>query len=289
MASDIRDSIWVQVKVQSSKFLLRYSNRGPELVIVDEIELGLHERAQKILIDELKKVCLELKCQIICSSHSHTVLSAVPPEARYFIENTIKETIVYESISPDFACGKMGRPNAEELDIFVEDSLAASFIAQSLPASLRKRVQVVVIGSHQAVVRQLKSRYKENRGACICLLDGDQKKGKSSAAAKLSEYAECSTAGEKSLAQDWALQRIFYLPGDTWPEKWILDSIIIYLELGILTGGDQLVAHLGLSKSEELLSLLKESSKADKHSEFFELGELIRHSPSGMPFDVRVA
>ena len=49
------------------------------LVVVDEIELGLHEEAQHRLIDELKKLCRYLKCQIICSTHSHAILSRLPP------------------------------------------------------------------------------------------------------------------------------------------------------------------------------------------------------------------
>ena len=44
------------------------------LLVIDEIELGLHESAQKRLIQELKKLCLELHCQIICSTHSCTIL-----------------------------------------------------------------------------------------------------------------------------------------------------------------------------------------------------------------------
>ena len=44
------------------------------LLVIDEIELGLHESAQKRLIQELKELCLELHCQIICSTHSSTIL-----------------------------------------------------------------------------------------------------------------------------------------------------------------------------------------------------------------------
>lgn len=57
------------------------------LLIIDEIELGLHEKAQYRFIEELKKICLELKCQVICSTHSYAILYSLPPEARVFIES----------------------------------------------------------------------------------------------------------------------------------------------------------------------------------------------------------
>jgi AAA15 family ATPase/GTPase len=39
------------------------------MLVIDEIELGLHEEAQARLIEELKKVCKERKIQIVCSTH----------------------------------------------------------------------------------------------------------------------------------------------------------------------------------------------------------------------------
>ncbi|MEI3363534.1 MAG: AAA family ATPase [Oscillospiraceae bacterium] len=44
------------------------------LLVIDEIELGLHEEAQKAFIEELKKICKERHCQIICSTHSEQYL-----------------------------------------------------------------------------------------------------------------------------------------------------------------------------------------------------------------------
>ena len=62
------------------------------LILIDEIELGLHAEAQERLIDELKKTCLERKSQIICTTHSPIILECLPPEGRILIEKTKSTT-----------------------------------------------------------------------------------------------------------------------------------------------------------------------------------------------------
>ncbi|WP_448327781.1 ATP-dependent nuclease [Sulfitobacter sp. M13] len=246
------------------------------LIIVDEIELGLHEKAQIRLLEQLKKLCWELKCQVICSTHSHAVLSSLPPEGRFFIENIGSSTLVTKGISADFACGKMGKPNAEELDIFVEDGNAATIVEQALPLSVRKRCKVHAIGSHSAVLRQITSRYLEGVDNSICILDGDQSSAFDKATKKVVDGSEASTAEEKSKVSDWAKDRILYLPGDTWPENWLLETAIKALENDLLGDPSGTAKAWGLAGDAELLVLLQEANLADKHNEFFELSELVK-------------
>ena len=56
------------------------------LVVVDEIELGLHESAQKKVIEELKTLCKNRNIQVICTTHSPTILGAIPPEGRFYLD-----------------------------------------------------------------------------------------------------------------------------------------------------------------------------------------------------------
>jgi predicted ATPase len=250
---------------------------GPgSLVVVDEIELGLHEKAQIRLIEQLKKLCLELSCQIICSTHSHAVLSGLPPEARFFIENVGSSTLVTNGISADFACGKMGKPNAEELDIFVEDGNAATMVEQMLQLSVRKRCKIHAIGSHTAVLRQLTSRYLEKVDNSICILDGDQSGNFEKATKKVVDGSEASTEEAKKKVSDWAKLRILFLPGETWPEKWLLETSINALQDDLLGDPSGTAKMWGLTGDGELLSILQEASLADKHNEFFELAERVQ-------------
>ena len=244
------------------------------LVVVDEIELGLHEEAQHRLIDELKKLCLDLKCQIICSTHSHAILNRLPPEGRFFIEDVNSKTLINRGISADFACGKMGRPDAHELDIFVEDTVAKSILQKLLPLDLRKRSQITPIGSHGSVLRQLTSRYLEGKDNCLCILDGDQENAVEASKKLVIKYSEASTVAEKSKVSDWAEKRISLLPGGTWPEKWLLESAINWLQNGSDVPTD-IICSWGLASKQELLGFLEKANNFDKHKEFFELAQLV--------------
>ena len=85
------------------------------LIVVDEIELGLHVQAQIRLMNELKKLCKEHNCQIICSTHSKYVLNSLPPEARIFIKRSDSATEIIPNISSEYAFGMLSGYNSEEL------------------------------------------------------------------------------------------------------------------------------------------------------------------------------
>lgn len=245
------------------------------LVLIDEIELGLHEKAQLRMIEELKKLCKELKCQIICSTHSYAVLNSLPPEARFFIETIGSSTVLTKGISADFACGKMGKADAEELDIFVEDENAGSILQQVLPLEVRKRCRIKPIGSHSAVLRQLASRSMENIDNCMCVLDGDQSGELAGGLKSVVNATEASTQEEKEAVKSWAEKRVFFLPGDTWPEKWLLSEAVDFLENDLIGDPSKTAAMWGLENDDRVLVLLKEALLADKHDEFFELAKAV--------------
>jgi hypothetical protein len=241
------------------------------LLVIDEIELGLHELAQVRLMDELKKLCLEMKCQVICSSHSHAILRSVPPEARFHLENVAGKTFITPGASPEFACGKMGRPDAHELDIFVEDRVAFDILMAALPAILRRRVRIKSIGSHSAVARQLASRKLEGIDNCICVLDGDQSGNVTNVVGVAQAACEVSTDAAKAEVENWITERTFCLPGSEWPEKWIVERAQALVADEEDQRPEALVLNWGLSDRHELTSCLGEASSAEKHSEFRDL------------------
>ena len=103
------------------------------LLVIDEIELGLHEEAQRRLVEELKILCLEYHSQIICSTHSAIIIDSVPPEARFYIDSTENNTNIISGISSEFATGKLSGGRTKELTIFVEDGIAKEIIKNTLP------------------------------------------------------------------------------------------------------------------------------------------------------------
>jgi predicted ATP-dependent endonuclease of OLD family len=55
------------------------------LVVVEEIELGLHQEAQRRLAEVLQDVALKKRLQIVVSTHSEQFLAALPKEARQLV------------------------------------------------------------------------------------------------------------------------------------------------------------------------------------------------------------
>lgn len=242
---------------------------GPgTLLVIDEIELGLHEKAQKRLIEELKILCKELHCQVICSTHSHQILEGLPPEGRFFIEQRGDETVITPEISPEYACGKLRGSNSEELDVFVEDNVAKSILEASFSLELRKRIRIHPIGSSEAVVRQLAARYLEKNDHCVAILDGDQRDKHQQLVGKFRSNVETPRCGDIEYDMtNWCNARLNYLPGDEWPEKWLVESTQASDDLS------ELVDCWRLSSKFDLEDALSESLRAGKHNEFFKLSE----------------
>lgn len=244
------------------------------LILIDEIELGLHEKAQESLIEELKKICEKRKFQIICTTHSSGILECLPPEGRIFLERTGSKTSVIPGISPTYATGKLsGRPNVE-LDILVEDEAAKLIVETVLDNDLRSRTKVLPIGSATAVMRHLGAKYKEiihkkNKAIEVCvLLDGDQLSKKTEHIKEFLKTLENPT--EQQDAKDWVEKRLTFLPGNEWPESWIVNAKnrdAFY---------ERFQRELQMS-SAAVDDMLDSAFRAGKHNEFYEAATILTY------------
>lgn len=240
------------------------------LLVIDEIELGLHERAQQRLIEVLKELCLERKCQVICTTHAYEILAALPPEGRVFIETVGENTRVFPGISADYACGRMGRSDPRKLDILVEDEVAEAIVQASLSLAQRERVRILPIGSHGSLQRVMAARYLEGREQCLCLPDGDRRSTADSfcsGVAKLCDGGH-SAAAEQAKIRDWARDHLEFLPGEHWPEKWLFEQAIAQCELAEVLGDVTPAGRWGVASEAELKGLLQASLGEGKHKEF---------------------
>ncbi len=242
-------------------FSTMYSCGPGALLVVDEIELGLHAEAQRRFIDRLKDVCLELRTQVICTTHSREIFESLPPDGRYYIESVNKKTKLTNAISADFAFSKMGATVAREMDLFVEDGVARSLLIAVLPASIRSRVNIRQIGSASAIARQLAALYvrKEDRQT-MAIFDGDQR-------AKVSDllnHAKAMAENTSSDFQQWFEGRIGFLPGNTWPEAWIVEQAKECIED---------LSSAVLADADSLADILEYGLQAGKHNEFHEIAK----------------
>lgn len=237
------------------------SPRGT-LLVIDEIELGLHAQAQKRLVNELKDACRERHIQVICTTHSPAILRALPPEGRFYIESLPSKTTVTPGISPEYAEGRLSGENSRELDILVEDGVALDLLTVLMESTIRRRTTLIPIGSAAAVIRHLSARRKEGQGCeCIAVLDGDQAEN---IATHRSNFLTAMEAYEDRKSEiDWLSERLTFLPGDTWPERWMIDTLLT-------VNTNNLAVDLGIP-AEEFSSCLKDARNAGKHNEIFHL------------------
>lgn len=253
-------------------FLLEILNAGNgALIVVDEIELGLHVQAQVKLIEELKKICQKYKCQIICSTHSQYVLEHLPPEARMYVKRNGAEMNIIPNISPEYAFGKLSGNNSGELDVFVEDEVGKAFLYSILPHTIRERVNIMPIGSDQAILKHMAVHYREHKYNYIAFMDGDKRTQSTSALHKIKNELEGRIDHTQEEFETMMRSRLHYLPGNTWPEKVLIDYVKSAADLSTLQQSWDIM-------DSDIVEYLEKASVAGKHNEFYSLSQDI-HLP----------
>lgn len=133
-------------------------------------------RKHRLFIEKLKSASHKRKLQIIFTTHSDIIFRCIPDDARVYIESINSKTIINTEISPEYAFGKLSSENSQELDVFVEDVVAAKLLSSVLPSNIRSRLQIEVIGSASSLSRQMAAIFQRGkRNKVITIFDGDQK------------------------------------------------------------------------------------------------------------------
>ncbi len=236
------------------------------LIIVDEIELGLHIQAQKRLMYELKKICNKHHVQIICSTHSKEILECIPPAGRLFIKIGEERIDIIPGISPNYVFGKLAGTNSNEITAFVEDDVGQLFLRNLLSLSVRERINIIQVGSDQAILRHMAVHYRENNDDFIAFLDGDKRTAKGSAIRTIKKYLEdCLRSNDSQDSfEDFISSRLNYLPGEEWPEKELIKSVLDQKDVSYLEKQWQ-------CPSSTITSVFETASTAEKHDEFYQI------------------
>jgi len=242
-------------------FTTIYAAGDGALLVLDEIELGLHAEAQRKFVDKLKDVCLEMHTQVICTTHSKEIFDCLPTDARFYVESVNGKTRITQGISSEFAFSKMSSITGLELDILLEDEVAKAILLSAFPAALRSRLTFAVIGSATALARQLAALYvRGETKPVLAIFDGDQR----SKASDNRAHAEKMAERIKPDFPDWLSEHACYLPGDTWPEAWLLQRATDVL--------DPLAAILQ-TEPDDLKDHIEYGLQAGKHNEFHEIAK----------------
>ena len=103
------------------------SKQKNALILIDEVETGLHPHAQEKLMLQLQRIALRRGLQIVVTTHSPVVLSSVPPEARKFLERVGHEVKVQPPYRDFIQHALYGRVR-DTLSILCEDSCAEAIL-----------------------------------------------------------------------------------------------------------------------------------------------------------------
>ena len=195
------------------------SNLADALVLIDEIETGLHPYTQQQLMLELQRLALRQRLQIVVATHSPVVLDSVPPEGRLFLDRDEK-TMDVQLLPPhrDIFQKALYGQSREQLSILCEDEVAEGAllgVLDVLQPRLQLRPDDFLIGrntgrdEYPGHIRALgKFRGLFN---FVFVLDGDSRDRE---------------APLRSLAERYghSFQPLF-LPGEGPPEQWLWEVL----------------------------------------------------------------
>lgn len=183
------------------------------LLIVEEIENGLHPEAQLSLVEELTKLIHKKRQQIIFTTHSNFIIDRLPRQGRILLDRVGKEHRMVSAPTARFAMANMaGRANPEAT-LYVEDRFSEALVTACLPPNIRQRVDVVSIGDSVQVAAQLGAHIRGGYpGPAKCIFDGD-----------------CLIRDIRNWLKKENLNdvdtRYLLLPGEKAPERWVLEEL----------------------------------------------------------------
>ena len=195
-----------------SKDIARLENA---LVLIDEVDTGLHPYTQQQAMLELQRSALRQNLQIIVASHSPVVLDSVPPEARIFLDRDdetgqVRREPLYRNIFQKALYGQ----SQDKLSVLCEDAVAEGVIRGVLDivnVELGLRHEDFIIGRNTGInefpghVHTLGKFGKLSD--FILVLDGDSRAMEKRLTAIGGKYG-------------YAIQPLF-LPGNAPPEQWL--------------------------------------------------------------------
>lgn len=189
------------------------------LVLIDEIETGLHPYTQQQLMLELQRLALRNDLQIVVTTHSPVVLDCVPDEGRLFLERTAAGVEVKPAYRHVIQRAFYGQ-SINKLSVLCEDEMGESMVLGCLDVVNPKLGMVhgdVVIGrdtGKNAFPGHVEAFAKFGKlEETLFVLDGDAK-------ALENKIIEAGRGRAQPL----------FLPGDDNPEAWVFQTLAGYRE-----------------------------------------------------------
>ena len=98
------------------------------LVLIDEVEAGLHPWVQQLLMLQLQQLALRNDLQVIVTSHSPVVLDSVPANGRIFLERDESGRVAVRPAYRDVVQNALYGRSRETLSLLCEDDAAEGLL-----------------------------------------------------------------------------------------------------------------------------------------------------------------
>ena len=188
------------------------------LVLIDEVEAGLHPWVQQLLMLHLQQLALRNDLQIIVTSHSPVVLNSVPLNGRIFLDrdDTSGEVVARPAYRDLIQNALYGR-SSDMLKLLCEDEIAEGILEGVfdflLPNEGMNREAIRIgrdTGVSQFPIHAETLRKLGQIQNTVFVLDGDQRNG--DIALKIQNAAKLTVS-------------ILFLPGNGAPESWVWNRL----------------------------------------------------------------
>lgn len=160
------------------------------LILIEEIEEGLHPKIQRRLMDVIFHESIKSYKQFIITTHSSSILASVHPESRLFIDKEGENNVIIQNISINEALSRMDSESYPLINVYVEDTISRKIVEKAIGTlvvskpKINKMINIVEVGSASQTYDYFKTKqkiYQKERINCgyACILDGDMREIKS--------------------------------------------------------------------------------------------------------------
>jgi ABC-type multidrug transport system ATPase subunit len=222
------------------------------LILIEEIENGLHPVATSRMVEYLIRVASRKRCQVIFTTHSDDALEPLPPEAIWAV---VQGELYQGKLSTRALRAITGQVDAR-LAIFVEDEFAGDWVKMILRkrgANLALHAMQVHAMQGDSIAVSATKHHNSNPAVpkefpAICIVDGD------------------------SLQHEYPDERVFQLPGAV-PEAYVFDGVVARLDRCLGQLAEALL--VGYDRQEDAERVIKEVefTNTDRHLVFREIGK----------------
>ena len=230
------------------------------LVLIEELELGLHPKAQKLLMSNLFKIVFEKKLQLIFTTHSPFLFDLLPKEGKILLKKPSDKLEVIYGASSSLAFSELTGETIKDLTVYVEDRVAKLMLETLLSTPIRKRIEVIDVGTKENLVRVMGSHYRnESLGKAIAIADGDLTEKELRSWYKT--HILKSYQGEKfneDTFQEESKAMFSKFAGDNAPEKFMLEK---------LKECEEFVRYV--DNSDDFVNFIKNEISLDDHHNLF--------------------